>query len=114
VRVDLKGEGARAFLRTLLANDVAKLKPPARRLYSCMLHEGGGVVDDLIVYYFTPSPFRIVVNAGTADKDIAWMRRRSATGLPRTCRSPRRELAMIAVQGPNAAPGSGRCPAAKA
>ncbi len=101
--VDLKGEGVRDFLRTLVANDVDKLQTTGRALYTCMLHEGGGVVDDLIVYFLNESWFRLVVNAGCADKDLAWMetqRDRLAPGLAIT---PRRDLAMIAVQGPLAA-----------
>jgi aminomethyltransferase len=98
--VDVQGCDAQAWLRRLLANDVAKLTLPGKALYSCLLKEDGGVIDDLIVYFFTPSRYRIVVNAGTADKDLAWMLKQAAghnvsvTGRP--------ELAMIAVQGPNA------------
>lgn len=101
--VDLKGEGARDFLRTLVANNVDKLQSTGKALYTCMLHEGGGVVDDLIIYFMREDWFRLVVNAGCADKDLAWMetqRDRLAPGLAIT---PRRDLAMIAVQGPNAA-----------
>ena len=101
--VDLKGDGARDFLRTLVANNVDKLQTTGKALYTCMLHEGGGVVDDLIVYFLNESWFRLVVNAGCADKDLAWLetqRDRLAPGLAIT---PRRDLAMIAVQGPQAA-----------
>src|SRR3546814_3230719 len=48
--VDLRGERVRDFLSRLLANDVAKLTQPGKALYSCMLRDSGGVVDDLIVY----------------------------------------------------------------
>lgn len=101
--VDINGAGARDFLRHLLANDVAKLTETGKALYSCMLNEQGGVVDDLITYYFAPDFYRIVVNAGTADKDVAWMRKQAAAlhGSNVTI-TPRRELAIIAVQGPNA------------
>jgi aminomethyltransferase len=71
--VDGKGPSARDFLKRLLANNVDKLQTTGKALYSCMLHEGGGVVDDLIVYFMTETWFRIVVNAGCAEKDIAWM-----------------------------------------
>jgi aminomethyltransferase len=101
--VDIKGEGARDFLRQLVANNVDKLQTTGKALYTCMLHEGGGVVDDLIIYFMTETWFRLVVNAGCADKDLAWMesqRDRLAPGLEIL---PRRDLAMIAVQGPNAA-----------
>ena len=76
--VDIKGKGVRAFLRYLLANNVDKLTIPGKALYSCMLLENGGVIDDLIVYFMEEQWFRIVVNAGTADKDIAWMRKQAA------------------------------------
>ena len=76
--VDIKGKGVRDFLRYLLANNVDKLTAPGKALYSCMLLENGGVIDDLIVYFMEEQWFRIVVNAGTADKDIAWMRKQAA------------------------------------
>jgi len=72
--LDLAGPDATRWLRHLLANDVAKLTTPGKALYSCMLDHDGGVIDDLIVYFFTPERYRIVVNAGTAAKDITWMR----------------------------------------
>ena len=100
--LDLAGAGAKAFLRGLIANDVAKLTEPGKALYSYMLNPEGGVIDDLIVYYLSDTEYRIVVNAGTADKDVAWMQQQlAATGLAATL-TPRRDLAMIAVQGPNA------------
>lgn len=98
--VDISGPGARDFLRYLIANDVAKLKDPGKALYSCMLNDQGGVVDDLIVYYRGPDRYRAVVNAGTADKDLDWMQAR-ATGFEVHI-DRRRDLAMIAVQGPAA------------
>jgi aminomethyltransferase len=100
--VDLAGAGARAFLRLALANNVDKLKDPGKALYSCLLAADGGVLDDLIVYFLREDYFRIVVNAGTADKDIAWFRRLIAEHAPQLTLTPRSELAMIAVQGPNA------------
>lgn len=72
--VDMRGAGSRDFLRYLLANNVDKLQTAGKALYSCMLRPEGGVIDDLIVYFMTEDWFRIVVNAGTADKDIAWMK----------------------------------------
>ena len=98
--VDLRGDRVRDYLRRLLANDVAKLAQPGKALYSCMLRDQGGVIDDLIVYFLDERWFRLVVNAGTADKDLAWIRERAAVlGVAVV---PRRDLAMIAVQGPQA------------
>ncbi|HEX7374694.1 MAG TPA: glycine cleavage system aminomethyltransferase GcvT [Steroidobacteraceae bacterium] len=98
--VDLRGSRVRDFLRHLLANDVAKLTQPGKALYSCMLREHGGVIDDLIVYFMSDEWFRMVVNAGTRDKDLEWIR--GQAGAYQVSVEPRLDLAMIAVQGPNA------------
>lgn len=98
--VDLQGPGTQDFLRYLLANDVGRLREAGKALYSCMLNEAGGVKDDLIVYFLAPASYRMVVNAGTAEKDLAWMREQS--GRFEVELRPRRDLAMIAVQGPAA------------
>jgi aminomethyltransferase len=100
--IDLDGAGARAFLRYALANNVDKLKEPGKALYSCLLTPGGTVIDDLIVYYLREDFFRIVVNAGTAEKDLAWLRRLVAERAPGLSLTPRADLAIIAVQGPHA------------
>jgi aminomethyltransferase len=98
--IDLKGARTRPFLQYLLANDVAKLKIPGKALYSCMLNESGGVLDDLIVYFLSESAFRLVVNAGTRDKDLAWIRS-LARGFEVEV-SERSDLGMLAIQGPEA------------
>ncbi len=104
--VDLAGPDCRPFLSRLLANDAAKLTAPGKALYSAMLNEAGGVIDDLIVYFFSDTRFRLVINAGTADKDLVWMRAKAAEWRLDVSLSPRREgddaLGLIAVQGPNA------------
>ncbi|MDT8364642.1 MAG: glycine cleavage system aminomethyltransferase GcvT [Nitrosomonas sp.] len=100
--VDILGEEVRGFLRNLLANNVDKLTLSGKALYSCMLTPEGGVIDDLIVYFLTESWFRLVVNAGTADKDIAWISQQASQSGRQLDITPRRDLAMIAVQGPNA------------
>ncbi len=96
--IDLEGAGAHDVLHKLIANNVDKLAAPGRALYSCMLNPQGGVIDDLIVYFFRPDFYRVVVNAGTADKDLAWIAQHAGS----VAVKPRRDLAMIAVQGPNA------------
>ena len=97
--VDLEGARVREFLRYLLANDAAKLKEPGKALYSCMLNNQAGVIDDLIVYFMRDDWFRMVVNAATHDKDIAWI---SEQIKPFGVRLTERDLAMVAVQGPRA------------
>jgi aminomethyltransferase len=98
--IDLKGARVREFLRKLLANDVGRLKTAGKALYSCMLLPSGGVLDDLIVYFLSDSWFRIVVNAGTRDKDMEWIRLHAAGFAVEVVE--RRELAILAIQGPNA------------
>jgi aminomethyltransferase len=104
--VDLVGAECRAFLSRLVANDVAKLTVAGKAMYSAMLNEAGGVIDDLIIYFLTDTRFRLVVNAGTAEKDLAWMKARAAEWKLDVTLAQRRDgdnaLGMIAVQGPNA------------
>jgi aminomethyltransferase len=100
--VDVRGGDARAFLRMAVANNVDKLREPGRALYSCLLRDDGGVLDDLIVYFLADDWFRVVVNAGTAEKDIAWLTTLATQHAPGVQLLPRRDLAMIAVQGPQA------------
>ncbi len=100
--VDLHGAGVRDFLRRLMANNVDKLRRPGKALYTCMLNELGGVIDDLIVYFMREDWFRIVVNAGSAQKDLAWLNAQGGAMGAAVALAPRRDLAMIAVQGPNA------------
>ena len=101
--VDVAGPGARAYLRRLLANDVDKLRDPGRALYSCMLNADGGILDDLIVYR-RGDGYRVVVNAATRDKDLAWMQEVAAAQPDHEAVSvaEREDLDMIAVQGPEA------------
>jgi aminomethyltransferase len=100
--VDVSGAGARAFLRFVLANDIAKLSDPGRALYSCMLNPQGGVLDDLIVYFLADRRFRVVVNAATAERDLAWLEAQRARYSETVELMPRRDLAILAVQGPAA------------
>ena len=98
--VDLHGARTREFLRHLLANNVDKLKAQGKALYSCMLDEQGGVIDDLIVYFFDDAHFRLVVNAATRAKDLAWIERQAKAFGVEVKERP--DFSMIAVQGPNA------------
>lgn len=97
--VDVTGPQAKEYLQRLLANDVERLQVPGKALYSGMLNERGGVVDDLIVYLGVYG-YRVVVNASTRDKDMAWMQAHTE-GFDVTL-TERADLAMLAVQGPNA------------
>jgi len=105
--VDVTGAGARDYLRRLVANDVGRLTHAGKAMYGCLLNEEGGVIDDLIVYFLADDRFRLVVNAATRDKDMAWIEARAA-GYDVEIRE-RPELAMIAVQGPEARDKAAAC-----
>lgn len=103
--VDVTGAGARAYLEWLLANDVGKLDHPrgdadCAALYTCMLDPLGGILDDLIVYRFTGDSYRLIVNAATREKDLAWLGKQAA-GFD-VALAERADLALVAVQGPEA------------
>lgn len=102
--IDVGGDRVRSYLRWLLANDVAKLGAPAngvcKALYTCMLDEAGGILDDLIVYRLGQASFRLIVNAATREKDLAWLNDHAADYSVEVVE--RIELAMLAVQGPRA------------
>lgn len=98
--VDLHGAKTREFLRKLVANDVAKLTVAGKALYTCMLRPDGGVIDDLIIYFLSEDWFRLVVNAGTTEKDLAWISEQAKPcGVTVRHRS---DLGILAVQGPEA------------
>lgn len=98
--VDVEGTNATAFLRILLANDIIKLTKNGMALYSCMLNEQGYILDDLITYRISENSYRIVINAATTDKDLDWMHTQAIAYQVRI--NPRYDLAMIAIQGPQA------------
>jgi len=98
--LDLKGERVREFLKYLLANNVDRLQKSGKALYSCMLKDDGGIIDDLIVYFMHESWFRVVVNASTRDKDLAWIKKQAVQFSVEV--DERDDLAMVAIQGPSA------------
>ncbi len=98
--LDLKGDKIRDFLKYLLANNVDRLQKSGKALYSCMLNEQGGIIDDLIVYFMQENWFRVVVNAATRDKDLAWIKQQASqysVDVLERC-----DLSMVAIQGPKA------------
>ena len=97
--IDIAGPQAKEWLQYLLANDVERLNTPGRALYSAMLNEQGGVVDDMIVYLM-PTGYRLIVNAATRDQDLAWMEAQRQGYDVQLLERP--ELALLAIQGPQA------------
>lgn len=98
--IDILGAGGRQFLRKLLTNDIDQLAHTGKALYSCMCNEHGGIIDDLIVYQRASDNYRLILNSATRTNDMAWIWDKSegfSVGL-----QERPELAMLAVQGPQA------------
>ncbi len=98
--VDVEGPQAQAYLRKLVINDVAKLTVAGKALYTGMLNEEGGVIDDLIIYHFSETSYKLVVNSATREKDLAWMNKQAESFDVTITERP--EFGMIAVQGPQA------------
>lgn len=97
--IDILGKDAQVFLEYLLANDIRKLKTPGRALYTCMLLDSGGVLDDLIVYFIEDQFYRLVVNAATTEKDLKWIIKQAEHFAVEVHHI---SLALLAIQGPNA------------
>ncbi|MDX2164483.1 MAG: glycine cleavage system aminomethyltransferase GcvT [Gammaproteobacteria bacterium] len=97
--VDVIGQDVPAYLKILCANNIEKLSPN-KALYTCMLNENGGIVDDLIVYKISDSHYRLVLNAGTREKDLHWLNH--VKGSFELHLHARSEMAIIALQGPHA------------
>ncbi|GLX81487.1 glycine cleavage system aminomethyltransferase GcvT [Thalassotalea eurytherma] len=98
--VDVEGDDAKAFLRKLVINDVDKLNVAGKALYTGMCNLEGGVIDDLIIYFFTETQYRLVVNSATRVKDLAWIAEQAQEFSVTITERP--EFGMIAVQGPQA------------
>lgn len=98
--IDVQGPGSADFLKRVLANNIDKLKTPLHALYSCMLNEKGGVIDDLIVYYLSHNYYRLVVNAARTEIDFAWLKKEAAHFS--VALDLRSDLGVLAIQGPNA------------
>jgi len=94
----VEGRGARAFLQTVLSNDLDKIGE-GKAQYTLLTNEHGGIVDDLIGYELSPERFLLIVNAANREPDFAWLER-----LPGEVelRDVSDEYALVAVQGPRA------------
>lgn len=97
--IDVCGADAREYLQHLLANDVARLHSNGEALYSAMLNEQGGVIDDLLVYW-TYFGYRLVSSTADYEKSLHWMQRQ-AEGL-HVCLRLRDDLSILSIQGPRA------------
>jgi len=99
--IDARGPDAAALLSHVLANDVGRLRSAGKALYSCILDEQAGILDDLIVYRLgTSEDYRVIVNAATRAADLAWITAHAAGHAVQL--RERTDLALLAIQGPKA------------
>ena len=106
--LDFKGDDAETFVRKLISNDIKKLTEPYAGLYSAMVNEQGGVIDDLIAYKME-NGYRLVVNCATRGEDLKWISSKSLNF--KVEMTERDDLSMIAVQGPRSLDVLSACPA---
>ena len=106
--LDFKGDDAETFVRKLISNDIKKLTEPYAGLYSAMVNEQGGVIDDLIAYKME-NGYRLVVNCATRGEDLKWISSKSLNF--KVEMTERDDLSMIAVQGPRSLDVLSSCPA---
>ena len=97
--IETSGPDAEAFLQRILSNDVTKLADGGAQ-YSVLCREDGGVLDDLFSYRLGDR-FLTVTNASNHESDLAWFRRH-AEGFDVELADRLHDLAMLAVQGPEA------------
>ncbi len=97
----VEGPDAIDFVNRLTTNDVTKLID-GQAHYSALTNVGGGVVDDLLVYRFSHDRLLLVVNAGTTEKDWAWIKSHHSEHDDLALRNASAEYCQIAVQGPDA------------
>ena len=106
--LDFEGEDVEQFVRTLIANDVKKLSETYEGLYSAMLNDNGGVIDDLIAYKLE-NGYRLVVNCATRGEDLKWISEKAKNYSVQM--EERDDLSMVAIQGPKSSEVLSNCPA---
>jgi aminomethyltransferase len=97
--IEVKGDGAEDFVQKLVTNNV-KMMADGEVIYTPMCYPHGGVVDDLLVYRYSPQHYFLVVNAANTDKDYDWIKSNCPSSL--ACSNVSSQYAQLAVQGPQA------------
>jgi aminomethyltransferase len=99
--VQFRGPGALAAVQHITMNDASRLKD-GQAHYSALLTPQGTFVDDILVHRLSENDYLLVVNAGTTEKDFAWIRKNAGTmpGVHINDYSP--YYSQLALQGPRA------------
>jgi len=96
---DFSGDNQVEFLKKLLPNDVTKILNSKRALYSPLLNENGGILDDLIVYHTGNNHFRIISNCATRQQNNDWFNEKAKQFEVKV--NFQENASIIAIQGPN-------------
>ena len=95
----VKGPNALSFIQKVTTNDASVLQV-GQAQYSCFPNGKGGIVDDLLVYYFEPQKYMLVVNASNIQKDFDWLV--SQNDLDAELENASDKISQLAIQGPKA------------
>ena len=95
----VKGPKAYDFVQKVTSNDISVLEI-GQAQYSCFPNGKGGIVDDLLVYYYESDKYMLVVNASNIEKDWNWLVSQNTEGAELENASD--EIAQLAIQGPDA------------
>jgi aminomethyltransferase len=98
--IEIRGAGALEFCQRISANDVGRMEV-SQAQYNLLLHENGGIIDDVVFYRLESRSFLVCVNASNREKDFDWMRQQATAGVEVADASAR--YAQLALQGPLAA-----------
>ena len=96
--IRVRGEGTEAFLNSITTNDVTRVAD-GQAQYTVLTNEDGGVLDDLLIYRFSHDHYLLVVNAGTQDKDFAWISKHTGDHKV-VVANESSDTGQIAIQGP--------------
>ncbi len=99
--IQFRGPGALAAVQHITMNDASRLKD-GQAHYSALLTPEGTFVDDILVHRLSPNDYLLVVNAGTKDKDYAWIRRQVGSFPSIHISDYSAYYSQLAVQGPRA------------
>ena len=95
----VNGVGVFDVIQSVTSNDASTLTI-GKAQYTCFPNEQGGIVDDLIVYYYEPEKYMLVVNAANIEKDWNWCVSHNSVGAELENASD--NMAQLAIQGPKA------------
>jgi aminomethyltransferase len=99
--IQFRGPGSLAAVEHIAMNEAARLKD-GQAQYSALLTPQGTFVDDILVHRLSPNDYLLVVNAGTKDKDLNWIRQHAGAFPSLHIADYSAYYSQLALQGPRA------------